>query len=210
MFCWLGSYNRRTPSYFCHSSRMRSDRISCLFELPYTSTIACCLFLPLWQLVASTMSHRKVQIINLGPFLTIASVHQIIVWCVYLIQDPTPMSAYCTTARLTPASRYRTPSKDSLLVAWVPGVQWMILIVLGWHLASFHSWKSRNMPRNADVSALLYGRWAVPSQTARLLVQVRVQGEGEAKVPSFIAYQVNIGHLSCESRGRDRLIPSHS
>jgi hypothetical protein len=37
---------------------------------------------------------------------------------------------------------------------------------------------------------LLNGRGALPSPLAMLLVQIRVQGEREAKLPSFLTYRL--------------------
>lgn len=80
------------------------------------------------------MSHR-IHIIYLGPFVPVLCIRSWVdVSTRYKTQ--TPMSAYyCLSLGI------RTPSKDSLLVAWIPGVQWVTLIVLGWHLASFQAWK---------------------------------------------------------------------
>ncbi|KAK9846761.1 hypothetical protein MYU51_001305 [Penicillium brevicompactum] len=42
----------------------------------------------------------------------------------------------------------QTPRKNRFLLDRIPDVQWVNLIVLGWHLASFQSWNSKR-PRNA-------------------------------------------------------------
>jgi hypothetical protein len=97
----------------------------------------------------------------------------------------------------------------SLLVAWIPGVEWVILFVLGWHLASFQAWKPAKHQEMMMFHSCLW-QASAPSQPAKLLVQDRVQGEDEAKVPSILAYRSNFGHLNYESGSRDRLTLRHS
>lgn len=73
----------------------------------------------------------------------------------------------------------------------------------------FRAWKSR---RCRGMLVFLSCLWQVSRTLAdgQILVQVRVQGEGDAKVPCFIAHQVDIDHLSYGLKGGDRLIPRHS
>ncbi|CAG8118047.1 unnamed protein product, partial [Penicillium salamii] len=94
-------------------------------------------------LVASTMSQCKVQIVYLGPSLSRLSAAGRVVMCVGI----------------------RTPRKNSVLVDRIPGVQWVILIVLGWHLASLQSWNSKR-PRNAGGFVDSSAFWKQRSESA--------------------------------------------
>jgi len=109
---------------------------------------------------------------------------------------------------MPPCLDIRSPRKNSLLVGRVPGVQWVIIIVLGWHLASLQS-RNSERPENAGGFVWLDGRRAIPSQTARWLVQVCVQGEGEAKAPSYRAHRLTLPYQLRIEKG-DGLVPSHS
>lgn len=83
----------------------------------------------------------------------------------------------------------------------------MILIVLGWLLASFQAW---NFERPGECWWILLARWQVrPLQTARLLVQACVQGEVRQR-PRHIAPSGYYYHISYESRKGDHRVPSHS
>jgi hypothetical protein len=63
------------------------------------------------------MSQYKVKIVSLGPSLSRLYASGHVLMCLGI----------------------RTPRKNSLLVDRFPGVQWVIFIVLGWHLTSFQS-----------------------------------------------------------------------
>lgn len=105
-----------------------------------------------------------------------------------------------------------TPQMIASLCLGILGLYWVIFLSLGWHLASFQAWKYQKKPEECWFSCLASwqvsltfadGQVTSPSPRAR-------RRRGEAKVSSFLAYQVNIGHLSYESKWRDRLIPRHS
>lgn len=189
--CWLGSHNRRTPSYSYHSSRMRSEQ-DCMLSIASTQL-----------LVASKMSRLWIQIVYLDPLsqwiLCIKSCVDVPVSC----KTYTSMSAYrCLCLSI------RTPSKDSLLMAWISGPPLGDpFFSLGWDLASFRAWESENhgwmlMFLSYKVSRnFAGGHFISPSPRTR---------ESRANIPSFWASSVNICHLSYRSKRQDRLISRHS
>ncbi|KAK9847470.1 hypothetical protein MYU51_018713 [Penicillium brevicompactum] len=116
-------YEQDTPNIAV--TRLPREKIPCLPRAPLCRRDRMLSIRSNSILVASTMSQCKVQIVYLGPSLSRLSAAGRVLMCVGI----------------------RTPRKNSFLVDRIPGVQWVILVVLGWHLTSSQSWNSKR-PRN--------------------------------------------------------------
>ncbi|CAG7983632.1 unnamed protein product [Penicillium salamii] len=134
-------YEQDTPNIAV--TRLRREKMPCLPRSPLCRRDRMLSIRSNSILVASTMSQCKVQIVYLGPSLSRLSAAGRVLMCVGI----------------------RTPRKNSFLVDRIPGVQWVILIVLGWHLASFQSWNSKR-PRNAGGFVHRSAFWKQRSESA--------------------------------------------